>query len=37
MVADDALLMAYVDGELSSQQNQELERLHRTWLNESPG
>lgn len=27
MVADDALLMAYVDGELSSQQNQELERL----------
>lgn len=27
MVADDALLMAYVDGELSPQQNQELERL----------
>ncbi|MGY2374413.1 anti-sigma factor family protein [Pseudomonas sp. SDO524_S393] len=27
MVADDALLMAYVDGDLSPQQNQELERL----------
>lgn len=27
MVADDALLMAYVDGELTPQQNQELERL----------
>ncbi|KAF1029941.1 MAG: hypothetical protein GAK37_01548 [Pseudomonas sp.] len=27
MVADDALLMAYVDGELSPQQNLELERL----------
>ncbi|MGY2288478.1 anti-sigma factor family protein [Pseudomonas sp. SDO528_S397] len=27
MVADDVLLMAYVDGELTPQQNQELERL----------